>query len=62
VKRELGIPLSMEDSGVWNIALEVGKVEGRYVRLTARNIGRCPSWHPGAGGKAWIFVDEILVE
>ena len=45
-----------------NITLEVGRVEGRYVRLTARNIGRCPSWHPGAGGKAWIFTDEILVE
>ena len=62
VTRELGIPSSIEDSGVRDIAVEVGGVEGRYVRLTARSIGRCPSWHPGAGGKAWIFTDEIFVE
>lgn len=34
----------------------------RYVRVIARNIGVCPSWHPGAGGKAWMFTDEIIVE
>ncbi len=34
----------------------------RYVRVVARNLGTCPSWHVGAGGKAWLFVDEIEVE
>jgi hypothetical protein len=34
----------------------------RYVRVKARSIGTCPDWHPGAGGKAWLFVDEIVVE
>jgi len=34
----------------------------RYIRIAARNIGVCPSWHPGAGGKAWLFSDEIIVE
>jgi len=23
--------------------------------------GTCPDWHKGAGGKAWIFADEIIV-
>jgi hypothetical protein len=31
----------------------------RFVKIVAKNIGTCPSWHPGAGGKAWLFVDEI---
>ena len=35
---------------------------GRYVRIRARNVGICPAWHPGAGGKAWLFVDEVTVE
>lgn len=35
---------------------------GRYVRIRAENVGTCPPWHPGAGGKAWLFVDEIIVE
>jgi alpha-L-fucosidase len=33
--------------------------KARYVRIHARNRGVCPSWHPGAGEKAWIFVDEV---
>ncbi len=34
----------------------------RYLRVLAKNIGHCPDWHYGAGGKAWIFVDEIVVD
>ena len=34
----------------------------RYIQIKAKNIGRCPDWHPGAGGKAWIFIDEVIVE
>ncbi len=37
-------------------------VEGRYVRILARNYGIIPDWHPGRGDGAWIFVDEILIE
>ncbi len=31
----------------------------RYLHITARNRSVCPPGHPGAGGKAWIFADEI---
>ncbi|MCF8228246.1 MAG: GH92 family glycosyl hydrolase [Bacteroidales bacterium] len=34
----------------------------RYVKVLAENIGACPDWHPGAGNKAWIFVDEVMVD
>jgi hexosaminidase len=34
----------------------------RYVKVHAKNIGTCPEWHSDAGGKAWLFVDEIVVE
>ena len=33
----------------------------KYIRLSAKNIGVCPDWHQGAGGKAWLFADEIIV-
>jgi hypothetical protein len=36
--------------------------EARYVRVRAMNIGLCPDWHKGAGHKAWIFADEIIIE
>src|SRR5688572_3476901 len=35
---------------------------GRYVRMRAYNFGKIPSWHLGAGGDPWIFVDEIFIK
>lgn len=37
-------------------------VNCRYVRVIAKNYGTIPSWHLGAGGEAFIFIDEIIVE
>jgi hypothetical protein len=37
-------------------------MKGRYVKVVAKNRGVCPEWHLGAGGKAWVFADEISVE
>ena len=34
----------------------------RFVRITATQFGVCPPWHLGAGGKTWLFADEIIVE
>jgi len=38
------------------------QMECRYVRVHAVNRRTCPPGHPGAGGKAWLFADEIVVE
>lgn len=34
----------------------------RYVRIQAKNVKTCPEWHKGAGGKAWLFIDEVMVQ
>jgi hypothetical protein len=34
----------------------------RYVGVFAKGLINCPSWHSGAGGKAWLFCDEIIIE
>ncbi len=34
----------------------------KYLRLIARSIKRCPDWHPGAGQKCLLFIDEISIE
>lgn len=40
----------------------ITRQEARYVRIKAVNFGKIPAWHPGSGGDAWIFVDEIIIE
>lgn len=34
----------------------------RYVKIFAKNYDELPKWHPEAGGKPWLMVDEIIVE
>lgn len=34
----------------------------RYVRIFAKNIEKNPEWHPFAGSKSWLFVDEVIIE
>jgi hypothetical protein len=38
------------------------KINARYVQIKAINYGVCPKWHLGAGGKTWLFVDEIIID
>jgi uncharacterized membrane protein len=33
----------------------------KYIKIIGIPVAKLPSWHPGKGDKAWIFVDEILV-
>ena len=39
----------------------IGK-KARYVKVIAKNFGKLPEWHQGAGGDAFIFVDEITIK
>lgn len=39
-----------------------GNFSGRYIKVVTQGVGTCPPWHLGAGGKAWCFIDEIVVE
>jgi predicted alpha-1,2-mannosidase len=40
----------------------VKPVSARYVKVKAVNFGKLPTWHLGAGGDAFIFVDEITID
>jgi len=44
-----------------NYVISIKNTSARYVRIQAKNVGVCPRWHKGAGGKAWLFADEIIV-
>ncbi|HEX8194917.1 MAG TPA: GH92 family glycosyl hydrolase [Pyrinomonadaceae bacterium] len=40
---------------------EIAPTRARFIRIKARNLGKIPAWHPGAGGDAYIFADEIFI-
>ncbi len=48
--------------GIHDFDYKFEKHNVRFVRVKAENMGVCPDWHAGAGGKAWIFVDEVVVK
>ncbi len=37
-------------------------VKAKFVKVKAKNFGVLPEWHQGAGGNAYIFIDEIVID
>jgi uncharacterized membrane protein len=37
------------------------KATVNYIKLIVNPVAKLPAWHRGKGDKAWIFVDEVLV-
>ena len=33
----------------------------QYIKIVASPLAKIPAWHDGKGKKAWIFVDEVMV-
>ncbi|MBP5643512.1 MAG: GH92 family glycosyl hydrolase [Bacteroidales bacterium] len=55
------IPEETEDAVIQELAIN-RRMKARYVRMVAKSLGICPEWHVGAGEKAWVFCDEIVIE
>ncbi len=58
-----------EDAAAQNHSQELKKfkarfrnTKARYIKIIAKSIIDCPKWHSGEGGKAWLFIDEIIIE
>ncbi len=61
-KKVLDKPRPGLDTMVKDIDFSFYPKDYRYLRLVAKNLAVCPEWHRGAGGKTWLFVDEIIIE
>jgi hypothetical protein len=49
-------PLVRDFSGSFRVR------KARYVKVFAKSLLTCPEWHIGHGGKAWLFIDEVVVD
>ncbi len=56
------IPQQEYEALIHTFSANLQNVSARYVKVFAKNVKLCPDWHPSAGGKAWLFVDEIIIE
>jgi hypothetical protein len=59
VKNEL--PVDVDGAFVQEMEVRP-RTNARYVKMVAKTIGVCPEGHVGAGQKAWIFCDELVIE
>lgn len=53
----------LEENTILNFTSNESKgKKARYVKVIAKNFGKLPEWHQGAGGDAFIFIDEITIK
>jgi type 1 glutamine amidotransferase/HEAT repeat protein len=57
----LPVPEERQPRATRSVSTELRGKTARYVRVVAENIGTLPDWHSGAGGRAWLFTDEIQI-
>ncbi|HBS87967.1 MAG: hypothetical protein A2W91_10380 [Bacteroidetes bacterium GWF2_38_335] len=55
------IPQSASETIVKKYEKSFEGLKAKYIKVIGINTGICPSWHQGAGGKCWVFADEIIV-
>lgn len=55
------VPVVKDDRVITNGIYKFDPTAARYVRIIANNIGTIPQGNPGAGNKAWLFVDEVHI-
>ena len=65
------MPFEFPDYDAPDPMVSLGRVEARarvniqnvkFLKVKVENQGVLPKWHPNAGEKAWVMVDEITIE
>jgi hypothetical protein len=52
-----------EENTIVNFTFKTTKGQkARFIKVIAKNFGKLPEWHHGAGGDAFIFIDEITIK
>ena len=44
-----------------SFSTKVEHIPFQFIRITTESFIKCPDWHLGSGGQAWIFADEIVI-
>jgi len=62
-RAKLSPQISVKQEGYFfkEFVMSFPEVEAKYIKIKAVNYGVCPDWHPAAGSKSWLFVDEVRI-
>ncbi|MEO7263909.1 MAG: GH92 family glycosyl hydrolase, partial [Ferruginibacter sp.] len=56
------LPIENLQPQVKNIVANFAPTKAKFVKLVAKQYGKLPAWHEGAGGDTHIFIDEIEIQ
>ncbi len=59
INRDIDLKSTVEQRVPYTV--KIPETTAKYIKVVAKNITKCPPWHKGAGYKAWLFADEIIV-
>ena len=59
---DVDVPDSDENTTIKIFTNPFKKQNARYIKVVAKNIGKCPKGHVYEGVNAFMFIDEIMVE
>ncbi|HEX5652341.1 MAG TPA: DUF2231 domain-containing protein [Chitinophagaceae bacterium] len=54
-------PTRVEPASLGGLQCKFEPVTLKYLKVIATPVAKLPAWHPGKGDKAWVFIDEVLV-
>ncbi len=54
-------PIKGEESGLKRIPIPFNAKGVEKMRLIAKPVNSLPSWHGASGQKAWIMIDEVVI-
>jgi hexosaminidase len=61
LKQTDNFEMKKDGAGKGTMTMAFRKTFARYLKVVVKNWGDIPAGNPGAGNKAWLFVDEIEV-
>ncbi len=60
-KKKINATQNTDNNGIFDHELKFENTKARFVKLVIYSPKTLPEWHPGAGGKAYVFIDEIQI-
>ena len=61
IRHDVAVPEAKagDADGIGRYRMQFPETSARYLKVVAQNAAAIPAWHPGAGSKGFLFVDEV---